>query len=295
MPLRALHAPPRALRSPVPVRALRRRAARGGLALVALGAALLSCSTTPQPTASPTRRSGTLPAAPKVCEGVPRGEVVVHHLESAVTGERERYRTYRSPGAPSSGPTDVLVLLHGASADETQWLDVGIASTADCLVSTGEVTSLLIVLVDGSSVEGDRGDAPSPMEQLVVDEVLPTVRRTYPDLAGRDGTSIGGISLGGGWALEIAAHRPDLFSAVGGHSPAARLTAEEARSLDAEGVRVWLDVGKDDGLEGGVARTEAILRDNGVDPMVLSSDGGHDRRYWSEHTEDYLRFYLRLW
>ncbi len=221
--------------------------------------------------------------------------MTVHDLQSAATGSRERYQTYQSPTFDPAEPAGLIVLLHGAGADETQWLDVGITSAADCLAATGELGPTMIVLVDGSAVEGDRSAATPPMERLVTDEVLPAVRQDHPNLAGREGASIGGISIGGGWALTIAAHRPDLFSAVGGHSAAARVSDDEARALAAEDVRVWLDVGDDDGLADRVTDIESMLHGAGVDPMVLRPPGGHDRRYWSEHTEDYLRFYLRLW
>lgn len=278
----------------------RTRTTRVALTVVAVVAALASC-TSPAPgpaTSGPPSsesRSGPQPAEPQVCEGVPKGRITVHHLQSEATGRRERYRTYQSPTFRPSEPAALLVLLHGAGADETQWLDVGITSAADCLAASGELGPTLIVLIDGSSVEGDRTDASPPMERLVTDEVIPTVRQAHPNLSGRADTSIGGISIGGGWALTIAAHRPDLFAAVGGHSPAAQVSDEDARALRAEGLRVWLDVGDGDGLADRVTTIESTLRGAGIDPMVLRSSGVHDRRYWSQHTEDYLRFYLRLW
>lgn len=231
-----------------------------------------------------------------MCAGVPKGRTTVEHLRSQAARGTERYRVYETPGTGTSdSPASLLVLLHGASADETQWLDVGITSAADCLVASEGLGALVIVLVDGSSVEGDHAGEVPPMERLVTDEILPAVRRSHPRLAGRDGTSIGGISLGGGWALSIAAHRPDLFSAAGGHSPAAKLTPDPARSLGENDVRVWLDVGRDDGLVERVADLQVALGRFDVSPMVMRWDGRHDRRYWSHHTEDYLRFYAHLW
>ncbi len=264
----------------------------GPVATLAFTTLLLSCSAPGSGRATP---ATTRPAVPQVCGGAPKGRTTTHHIQSAATGGTERYRVYETPGTTVDTPADLVILLHGAAADETQWLDVGITSSADCLAAGEGLDPLVIVLVDGSSVESARAEGVAPMEGLVVDEILPAVRRSRPHLAGRDGTSIGGISLGGGWALRIVAHRPDLFSAVGGHSPAATLTPDEARSLGDQRVRVWLDVGRADALDAKVADLQVALGRFDVDPMVMRWQGGHDRRYWSDHTEDYLRFYAHLW
>ena len=278
----------------------RRGVARPGrppvlLVLVGLLAAVTSSCANGSST-SAQADDGPRPAVPKVCPGAARGAVSTVRFSSEATRGPERYRVYQPPGTAPTDAMALLVLLHGASADETQWLDVGITSAADCLIASGEMKPMVIVVVDGSRVEQSRATAsPSPMERLVTDEILPAVRRTHPHLAGRAATSIGGISLGGGWALRIAAHRPDLFSAVGGHSPAAALDPAGVRSLAAADVRVWLDVGRSDGLAPRVAELAGRFRQAHVQAMVRSWPGSHDRRYWSQHTEDYLRFYAQLW
>lgn len=204
-------------------------------------------------------------------------------------------RIYLPPGLDQAKPGTValLILLHGATADETQWIDVGIAPGADCLIATGEIGPMVIVAIDGTRSETDIGTSPPPMERFVTDEVLPYLRVTYPTLAGPTKTSIGGISRGGGWALRIAAARPDLFTSVGGHSPATDLSAAEQRSLATHGVRVWLDVGEQDGLRPDVQALASSFNATGHPARFMTWDGGHDRRYWSHHVEDYLRFYGR--
>ncbi len=271
------------------------------LALSAMTGGVAACSSEPTrggPDAS--ALSGppvTLPADPPRCAAAPEGTILSRRMTSTVTKGTERLRIYLPPGFERTRPgtAGLLILLHGASADETQWIDVGIASGADCLIAAGEIGPMAIVAVDGTRVETDSGASPPAMERFITNEVLPYMRTNYPMLAGPMKTSIGGISRGGGWALRIAADRPDLFRAVGGHSPATNLSAEDERLLATHNVRVWLDVGKQDALRSRVQALASSLRSRGGGAQFMTWSGGHDRRYWSHHVEDYLRFYARTW
>lgn len=237
------------------------------------------------------------PADPPQCRLAEEGTVLARTITSASTGGVEHLRIYVPPGFERATPGSVplLVLLHGGTADETQWIDVGVASAADCLITSGEIKPLMIVTVDGTRVETETDGPEPPMERFVADEVLPYLHAGYPSLGGRDTTSIGGISRGGAWALRIAADRPELFSAAGGHSPTTSITGDQLRSLADHHVRLWLDVGNRDRLRPRVLRLAASIRSIGYGVMNTGWDGGHDRRYWSHHVEDYLRFYGRAW
>lgn len=255
--------------------------------LVGVGLASGGCSSA----RSSTFQNVARPSVARRCSGVPRGQVTTHHLSSAATDRSERFHIYQPPGATPNDRMGLLVLLHGGSADDTQWLDVGMASAADCMSGRGEIDKTLIVFVDGRAVERDHAKSPAPMERLVVDEILPRVRSLYPHLAGRTRTAIGGISLGGGWALRIAADNPELFSATGGHSPSVSLTDGERGSLGKHKVRVWIDAGRSDGVQVRAREEATDLRIAAAPVSFKQWNGGHDRRYWSQHTEDYLRFY----
>jgi enterochelin esterase-like enzyme len=242
-------------------------------------------------------RIAALPTDPPLCPLAEEGTVLARTITSAATGGVEHLRIYVPPGFERAAPASVplLVLLHGGTADETQWIDVGIASAADCLIASGAIHPLMVVTVDGSRVETATDGREPPMERFVADEVLPYLHAGYPGLGGREVTSIGGISRGGAWALRIAADRPELFSAAGGHSPTTTITQEQLRSLAAHQVRLWLDVGDRDQLRPRVQRLAASIRSIGYGAMLMGWDGGHDRRYWSHHVEDYLRFYGKAW
>jgi S-formylglutathione hydrolase FrmB len=126
--------------------------------------------------------------------------------------------------------------------------------------------------------------------------------------------AIGGISMGGYGAFEIARQNPGRFCAVGGHSPAIFPAAGDSapgafddaadfsrhdvfNSVSADpgpwrGLPVWLDAGTEDTLHTITVRMADELEAAGAN-VSLRADwpGEHSGAYWRAHYEDYVRFY----
>jgi S-formylglutathione hydrolase FrmB len=143
--------------------------------------------------------------------------------------------------------------------------------------------------------------------RYVLDEVIPeAIRRLHADPRR---VAIGGISMGGYGAYEIAAQRPRRFCAVGGHSAANWLAAGESAPGafdDAAdfarhdvvglarrrgrapwgGARLWLDGGTTDPFRRADETLAAAL---GI--RMRHWPGGHEGAYWHRHYGAYLRFY----
>lgn len=186
----------------------------------------------------------------------------------------------------SSARYPAIYLLHGAGADETQWLDVGAATASDELTRTGVTKPAILVIPDIDGLPAAAAD------RFVIESLLPWVDQHYRTMADARHRSIGGISRGGGTALRVAAARPDLFSVVGGHSPATgTLSKELVQGLRPYSGRIWLDVGTDDSLAGATASLDQALRADGTKDHLEVNPGGHDRTYWRAHTSAYLTFY----
>jgi S-formylglutathione hydrolase FrmB len=146
----------------------------------------------------------------------------------------------------------------------------------------------------------------------VMREVLPEALRRFP--VDRRRVAIGGISMGGFGALDLARLHPRRFCAAGGHSPAIWATAGEtapgafddaadfarhdlvgaARSNPWGRLPLWLDRGTRDWFVAGDRVLVRELRRGGANLTArLRWRGGHDGEYWRRHTDDYLRFYAR--
>jgi S-formylglutathione hydrolase FrmB len=143
----------------------------------------------------------------------------------------------------------------------------------------------------------------------VMREVIPQVAEKYG--ADRRRVAIGGISMGGFGAFDLARLHPRRFCAVGGHSPALWRTGGETEpgafddaadfarhNVVASAGRltrlpVWLDAGDADPFRPGDDAFAANLRAAGAHASVHRWPGGHDGDYWNAHWGDYLRFYAR--
>ncbi|WP_158600546.1 alpha/beta hydrolase [Tessaracoccus antarcticus] len=184
----------------------------------------------------------------------------------------------------------VVYLLHGSGHDDAYWLEVGIVGAADDAIGHGKVAPMILVMPDGGPTFGT-GRGGETFATFLTSELIPRVDASYRSIATRSGRAIGGISLGGGLALTIAAGAPTLFTAVGGHSPAVRDPAALAAHLTAGGLRVWLDVGAGDSLRDGSISLEKELRGLGGDVHLEVPEGTHVDSYWTAHLAEYLHFY----
>jgi S-formylglutathione hydrolase FrmB len=196
------------------------------------------------------------------------------------------------------GRRPLLVLLHwrGGSPDMllSNQLFAGLAALGS--------RAPLIVMPDGgggSFFHNRRGRA---WASYVVNEVVPAAVRRYGADPSR--VAIGGTSMGGFGALDIARLWPGRFCAVGAHSPAIFTSARSTMAGSFDGARdfarhdllalrpsygrtpVWIDVGTQDRFR---TADERFAREVGLRAHVWP--GKHGSHYWRAHMAEYLRFY----
>ena len=226
------------------------------------------------------------------------GEPATLEVESPALGRTLVQGVY-DPGEPGR---PLLVLLHGRGSDPE---DVWTLGLGDELERLGE-RAPAVLLVDGGDHSYFHDRADGRWGTYVVEDAIPAaVAHLAAD--GRR-VAIGGISMGGFGALDLARLHPERFCAVGGHSPAVWRTggetpqgafdhAEDFARHDLFGgphrgaARVWIDVGRDDPFRGAATAYAELLERHGRDVTLHVWPGGHDRAYWKEHLRAYLAFY----
>jgi enterochelin esterase-like enzyme len=259
-----------------------------------------------------------LPASSAAAQEAPpctpeAGVVITRSIDSAALGQTKQYTVYLPPDWCHLADLPLLVMLHGRNGDHTDWVNKGaLDQAADTLILAGEIEPLIILMPDGDNsfyVNGQDGD----YETYIVDELISAVDAEFPTAAARDSRFIGGLSMGGYGALYLGLRHPDLFSAIGAHSPAI-LSPEDApfflygpdKVLFAERdiislitrdgwpphMRLFVDIGASDSLMRGVYNLFGSLFGQ---PLPAFEGhvwpGGHYWGYWSRHAPDYLRFY----
>jgi enterochelin esterase-like enzyme len=267
-----------------------------------------TATNTPAPTATAT------PIPPSAQESVAAepasvplaGRVEQHTYFCQVTGDERPYRIYLPP---SYDQTDqrypVLYMLHGWPYDEAHWDNLGLDEAADAGIVNGTFPPFIIVLPgagpNGLYVTTSGGDY--SFEGQMVNDLIPHIDATYRTIAERRGRAIGGISRGGVWALEIGFRRADLFSAVGGYSPA--LSANLAppvydpfNLMTEPGVaelRIYLSAGDTDWARKSTRALHEALNEQGLANQFVVHPGGHRDALWAENVVEYLAFYAAGW
>jgi S-formylglutathione hydrolase FrmB len=210
--------------------------------------------------------------------------------------------------AGPKGDRSLLVFLHGRGGYEGTFNDAVFRG----LPSLGGRRGAVVAFPAGGVHGYWHNRADGDWEDWVVDEVIPLVVHRF----GIDPhkLAIGGISMGGFGAYDIALKNPGRFCAVGGHSPALWFDGSETApgAFDDEAdferndvvetvqndpgafgdTRVWNDYGETDDFrpygEGFVAAMEA----GDADFTTHSWPGGHEGSYWDAHWPTYQRFYV---
>lgn len=257
-------------------------------------ATLTVSSLEPTPSPSLTLQS-TLTATPAVhaCQSN-TGEVVNSSLQEPGLPREMPFRVYLPPcyseDADQKYPT--LYLLHGLQATDRQWDELGVDEVADNLISSGTLPPFIIVMPwHRTGID---------LIQAVPEILLPHIEETYAARPERLYRSVGGLSKGGGQALEIGLKYPRLFSAVGMHSPAVQyldsIIIDWALSIPS-GLRpnLWVDIGMRDSLYPAAESLIAALQNNGIPITIQINEGDHLPEYWESHLAEYLSWYSSNW
>jgi S-formylglutathione hydrolase FrmB len=210
------------------------------------------------------------------------------------------------PAGATARPRPLLVFLHGKGEDENSNLDDAMFAALARLGS--RAPDVVFPYGGADSYWHDRADG--AWGAYVVREVIPqALARLHADPSR---IAIGGISMGGFGALDIARLNRGRFCAVGGHSAALWVSGGESAPGafdDAEdfarhdviaaaragdpypGVAVWIDVGTDDPFRAADTALVAALRADGHAVQFHVWPGGHDQGYWQSHWNSYMGFY----
>jgi enterochelin esterase-like enzyme len=158
--------------------------------------------------------------------GPTQGTIVQDEVVSAaLNGQRRSFLVYLPPSYnTAAGRTrryPVLYLLHGAPGGERDWFSAGKADqSANTLIALGKIPELILVAPDGNgrpgatSEWGNSFDHHQNIETYVAIDLVKYVDQKYRTLAEAAYRGIGGLSMGGFGAMNIAVHHPDIFGLV---------------------------------------------------------------------------------
>jgi enterochelin esterase-like enzyme len=265
-------------------------------------------SATPTPVTTHTLTPTALPTlspTPYICNFL-RGRTESGFFASNLMGEQITILVHLPPCYDQfpDRAFPVLYVFHGWPLDEYHWINLGVDTWADDYVSRS-ITGPYIIVMPGVASEGlfvNSSGGSNSFEGMVVDELVPYIDASYRTWRVPEARAVGGISRGGVWAIEIALRHQDLFSIVGGHSPALALNRPLPQydpfrlvAQDEVNLRFYLSAGDRDWARAATITFRDLLEELGIPVTYQVHEGGHVDALWSLGIGDYLLFYADTW
>ena len=165
-------------------------------------------------------------------DGPAHGTIVQDEVVSpALDMQKRSFLVYLPPSYNTAQGRDkrypTLYLLHGSPGGERDWFSAGKADqSADTLIALNKMSEVILIVPDGNgrpgatSEWGNSFDHRQNMETFVALDLVRYVDQKYRTIAEPAYRGIGGLSMGGFGAMNIAVHHPDVFGfviALGGY------------------------------------------------------------------------------
>lgn len=185
-------------------------------------------------------------------------------------------------------------------------------TTSDALISRGLIEPIILVgvahtglnRVDEYTPTQDqlRGGAGASYGQMLIEELMPFVDRTYRTSTGPPSAALGGSSLGGLISLYLGLKYPEVFGKLAIMSPAlwwdnCSILREMEKVEPRPNLQVWLDIGSEEGPRP-VREADLLYRlmvERGWLPdrdikFVRVEGGRHDEAAWGARLAHVLMF-----
>ena len=259
------------------------------------------------------------------------GDIRGHHdFASKILGNRRGVVVWLPPGydAEPARRYPVLYLQDGQNVFDAATSAFGVEwradEAADRLIRAKAIPPIILVAIDNTPDRiGEYTPVPDPARKVggdgpkyarfVVEELKPFIDAAYRTKPGRASTAVGGSSLGGLAAMEMALDHPEVFGLCAAVSPSIwwaddRLIADaKAKGQAARRVKFWIDmgtregVGKDDAISPHVDRARKLakaLEDAGLKPerdvhLEIIVGGEHGEKDWAARFDRVLIYLFR--
>lgn len=228
------------------------------------------------------------------------------------------YFAWVPPGYGTSGrgyPT--LYLLHGVGGEAgfgiEEWLGYALTENLERLLGLGMIEPMIVILPPGDQGYWMNHAHGGPKwADFVAGDLVKHVDATFRTEPRRERRAIGGLSMGGHGALQLALNHPDTFAIAGAHSPTIRpfetspaffgdeqwFAKYDPISLvrntnAAQRLLTWIDIGVEDTWLPATLVLKDALAAKRAPVAFRIMEGEHEGWYWQYYLPQYLSFYSK--
>jgi enterochelin esterase-like enzyme len=240
-----------------------------------------------------------------------RGSFRQQFFYSSALDAEMPYFIYLPPDYDAAGRRyPVLYMLHGVAASYEEWLAYGFVDAVDRMIVGLEIHPMIVVFPQGDYAYWVNHVAGGPRwGDYVAWDLVRQVDATYRTLPMAARRGVGGVSMGGHGALQLAFNYPYIFGIAAAHSPSLREddgeipflgTGAEWEERDPialaatvpgiEQLKIWIDVGEEDVYFPRAELLHEALLERGIGPHWHAQEG-REHGEWERYVEDYIRFY----
>ncbi len=238
---------------------------------------------------------------------VPHGQVREQLYFSNLTNTWRRCFIYTPAGYDNNTTKryPVLYLQHGSGENETGWNVQGKANLIlDNLIAGKKAVPMIVVMDNGyATLSGDnkpfnpKPTGPFPFEQVLTDEVIPLIDKSYRTVANKDNRAMAGLSMGANQTMQIVMRNLDKFGYLGAFSGTANYPKsdpidvptfmngafKDAHTLNRQLKLLWLGAGTKEPVPfpASIGAFRSMLDQTGVKYQYYVSEGtAHEWLTW---------------
>jgi enterochelin esterase-like enzyme len=196
--------------------------------------------------------------------------------------------------ASSDKKYPVLYLLHGIGGNESAWTssaqgqaEGNADNVMDFLYSENKAQPMIIVMPNGGDFGGSDMERFAKFEDVLLNDLIPYIDKTYPVYTERTMRAIAGLSMGGGQTLNFGFAHIDKFAYIGAFSSAPNTKPPSQTIKDVEAVKqdvklIFISCGTADGLIGNSQTYHNFLDQHNIPHIYQLEQGqGHTAEVWN--------------
>jgi MYXO-CTERM domain-containing protein len=221
---------------------------------------------------------------------IPHGKVDLSVSYPTAAYGMQKVTVYTPPGYASDQKYPVLYLHHGIGGNEVSWVGQGsnegnADNVMDYLYSKSLAKPMIVVMPDGNTKGAQDGF--SAHGDVLLDDLIPWVEKTYSAATDADSRAIAGLSMGGGQTFNFGFPNTDVFHYIGPFSAAPNTRPPSQNITNVAMVKqnvkvIFISCGSTDGLIGNSENYHEFLDENSVTHVwQIEAGEGHTKTVWN--------------